>query len=49
MTGFEYTVSTFADDSKLSGILDVIGGKNDNYIRVEKWDNKILMEFSKAR
>ena len=32
-SGFECTVSKFADDSKLSGMLDMIDGRNDIYMQ----------------
>ena len=35
-SGFECTVSKFADDSKLSGMLDMIDGRNDIYM--QSWE-----------
>ena len=50
--GTEYTLRKFVNDTKLSGVVDVIKGRDviqRDLNGLEKWACKILMRFNKAK
>ena len=51
-SGFEYTLSKFADDIKMSGAADVLEGKDAlqrDLDSLERWIHANFLELSKAK
>lgn len=49
MMGIECTLSKFLDDTKMSGVVDIIEGRSNiwrNLDRLKKWPQENLMRFN---